>query len=217
MFMKFSKYEITAAVIFLASLITAFYVYPLLPETVAGHWNAAGEVNGYISGFWGAFIMPVVAGVLLILFIVIPRIDPRKENIEKFQPVFGRFIVLMMLFLAYIYGLTLWWNFGGRPNMSQLLAPAFAVLFYYIGVLVGSAKMNYTIGIRTPWTLCSEVVWQKTHRLGGILFRAAGIIAFFGLLFPPVAVWLVLVPVICVTVITVVYSYVEYRGLAVKK
>ena len=215
--MKLSRYEITAGVIFLASLALAVYVYPLLPETVASHWNAAGEVNGYMSAFWGAFIMPIVAGVILIIFMIIPRVDPHKENIEKFQPVFGRFIVLMMLFLLYLYGLTLWWNFGGRPNMSQFLAPAFAVLFYYVGVLVGAAKMNYTIGIRTPWTLHNEVVWQKTHRLGGKLFRASGVIALFGFFFPALAVWLMLIPVLGTSIFTVVYSYLEFRRQTRKK
>jgi len=108
--MKLSKYEAVAALIVAASIAAAFFVYPRLPETVAGHWNAAGEVNGYVSKFWGAFIMPIAAAAMLLLFIVVPRIDPKKENIEKFKTHFGRFIILLMIFLFYLYGLTVWWN-----------------------------------------------------------------------------------------------------------
>jgi len=209
--MKLSKYEVGAFVIFLASLVAAIIVYPHLPAQMASHWGSNGEVNGYMSSFWGAFLMPIVIAVMLVIFIIIPRVDPKKENIEKMKPLFGRFIILIMLFMGYVYALTLWWNFGGRFSMIQYFAPAFAVLFYYVGVMVGGAQQNFSIGIRTPWTLSNEVVWQKTHKLGGKLFRLSGIIALFGWLWPNLAIWFVLVPIMAFMVFTVIYSYVMYR------
>ena len=94
--------------------------------------------------------------------------------------------------------------------MSQALSPAFGMLFYYLGILTQNAKRNWFIGIRTPWTLSSDVVWDKTHRIGGKLFKAAGIIALLGALIPQYAIFFILVPVISIVAFSFVYSYVEY-------
>ncbi len=73
------------------------------------------------------------------------------------------------------------------------------------------AKRNWFIGIRTPWTLNSDAVWDKTHRIGGRLFKAAGIVALLGVFFPNHAILLILVPAILVASFTIIYSYFEYQ------
>ena len=196
------------------SFIIAIYLYPLMPEKMASHWNIQGEVDAYMSRFWGLFLMPIVSIGLLFLFILIPKIDPLKENIEKFRKYFDGFIVLMIMFLFYIHLLTVFWNIGIRFNMTQLMMPALGILFYYCGILIENAKRNWFIGIRTPWTLSSEVVWDKTHKIGGKLFKIAGMIAFLGIFFPKYAIFFVIIPVILVAVYTIVYSYFEYQKQA---
>jgi len=193
------------------SFIIAIYLYPQMPEKMASHWNAQGQVDGYMSKFWGLFLMPIISIGLFLLFILIPKIDPLKENIEKFRKYFDGFIVLIMTFLFYIYLLTVFWNIGIRFNMAQLMMPALGILFYYCGILVENAKRNWFIGIRTPWTLSNEKVWDKTHRIGGKLFKVTGIIAFLGIFFPKYAILFVIIPVISVAVYAIIYSYFEYQ------
>jgi len=113
--------------------------------------------------------------------------------------------------LLYIHLLTILWNMGVRFNMAQLLAPAFGILFYYCGILIENARRNWFIGIRTPWTLSSEKVWEKTHKVGGKLFKISGIIAFVGIFLQDYVLFLILVPVISTTIYTIVYSYFEYQ------
>ncbi len=182
-----------------------------MPEKIASHWNAQGQVNGYMSKFWGLFLMPFISAGLLLLFILIPRIDPLKQNIVKFRKYFNRFIVLIFLFLFYLYILTILWNLNIRFNMIQVLVPAFALLFFYSGILIENAKRNWFIGIRTPWTLSNEKVWDKTHRIGGKLFKICAIISLLGILFQKYAIWLLLLPVIFVTIYLFTYSYLEYH------
>jgi uncharacterized membrane protein len=91
------------------------------------------------------------------------------------------------------------------------MVPAFAILFYYAGILIEKSKRNYFIGIRTPWTLTSDEVWDKTHRLGGKSFKAAGIASLAGLLFPKIAFYLVIGLVLTAAIISVVYSYLIWR------
>jgi len=209
--MNMRKSEIIIIGIVLISFAIGIYVFPEMPQKIASHWNSQGEVNGYMSKFWGIFLMPIISVGLFLLFVIIPRIDPYKSNIEKFRKYYDNFILLIILFLFYIYLLTIFWNMNYRFNMITLLSPAFAILFYYSGVLIENAKMNYFIGIRTPWTLSSEKVWDKTHKIGGKLFKIAGIIAILGILFQSYAIFLILVPMLLSAIYSVVFSYIEYQ------
>jgi len=182
-----------------------------MPDKMASHWNAQGEVDGYMSKFWGVFLMPTVSVGLFLLFLLMPKIDPLKANIEKFRKYYDGFIVMMIAFLFYAYALTIAWNLGFVFNMTQFMMPAMGLLFYYIGILTEKAKRNWFIGIRTPWTLSSEKVWNKTHNIGGKLFKAVGVIALLGIFFPKQMLFFVFFPVIFVAGYLIVYSYVEFQ------
>lgn len=211
------KSTITVLLIILLSFILAIYLYPKMPEQMASHWNAQGQVDDYISKFWGLFLMPIISLAMLLLFFLIPKIDPLKANIEKFRKYFDWFIVLLIIFLFYIYLLSLFWNLNFRFNMTRMMIPALGILFFYMGILTENAKMNWFIGVRTPWTLSNEKVWDKTHRIGGKLFKISGIIALLGLFLPRYAIFLVIVPVILSAVYLLVYSYFEYQKQVRKK
>lgn len=202
---------IVSFLIIIASYVAALYFYPLMPERMASHWGINGQVNGYIDRFWGVMLLPVISSVLFLLFLFLPKMDPKRENIEKFRQYFDVFIILIFLFLSYIYALTLLWNLGYAFQMNILIIPPFAVLFYYVGVLMRHAEMNWTIGIRTPWTLESPTVWKKTHQLGGLLFQIAAVFSLFGLLLPVYTFWFLIAPILTVAVFIVFYSYYLFR------
>ena len=197
--------------IILISFAVGIYFYPQMPEEVASHWNSQGQVDDYMSKFWGVFLMPIFLLGIFLLFILIPKIDPLKENIEKFRKYYDGFIVLISLFLFYVYMLTILWNKGLRFDIGYLLIPAMAILFYYIGIMMENAKRNWFIGIRTPWTLSSEKVWDKTHKIGGKLFKVSGAIILLGVLLPKYMILFILVPVIFTSLYTIIYSYSEYQ------
>jgi uncharacterized membrane protein len=199
-------------VLLAASLTAGLLLWNRLPDPMASHWNIYDEVDGYTSRFWGVFLMPLVSLGLFALFMVIPRIDPLKANIAQFREAFNLLILLLVLFLGYIWKLSLLWNLGFTGfRMSTAMLPAMGLLYMYIGVLLRKAKRNWFIGIRTPWTLSSDQVWQETHRLGSVLFFACGVLALAGALFGPYAVWFVLLPVVGVALFLIVYSYILYN------
>jgi uncharacterized membrane protein len=203
--------EIIILAIIILSFVIGVYSYPQMPEKVASHWNAEGQVNGYLSKFWGVFLMPIISAGIFLFFIFIPGIDPLKSNIQQFRKHYDGFVVLIMVFLFYLYLLTIFWNSGHTFNMTVFLSPALAVLFYYSGVLIENAKRNWFIGIRTPWTLSSANVWDKTHKIGGKLFKIAGVVALLAIFFESFAVFFIVVPVILISIYTVAYSYFEYQ------
>lgn len=196
------------------AIIAGVLLWNQLPEQMASHWNASDEVDGYISKFWGMFLMPLVTLGMFALFITLPNIDPLKANIASFRSAFNLFIVLITAFLLYIHGLTLAWNLGYQSfKMSTMMLPFLGILFIFIGYLLRQAKRNFFIGIRTPWTLSSDSVWDKTHQLGSVLFMLSGALAFAGSFFGgTIAFWLLFVPLLGSTLFLVIYSYVLYRN-----
>lgn len=202
--------------IILLSFATGIYFYFQFPDQIASHWNAKGEADDYLSKFWGLFLMPLVMVGIWLLFLLIPKIDPLKKNIEKFRKYYDSFIVLMILFFFYVFLLIIAWNSSLKFNMTQAMIPAIGVLFYYIGTLIAHVKRNWFIGIRTPWTLSSEKVWDKTHKLGSKLFKITGVIIIFGLFFPQQLMWFILILAISITLSLVVYSYFEYKKIEEK-
>ena len=197
----------------LTAFALGFFFYPILPEMMASHWNSLGEVDGYIGKFWGTMLMPIIMTLVFLLLAYIPKIDPLKENISKFKKYYGFFKSIVMLFLFYIYVLTLVWNFGFPFNFTVFIVPAFSLLIYMSGVMMGHAKRNYMVGIRTPWTLSSDKVWDKTHLLAGRFFKASAIVALLGIFFPGRAVTLLFLPVLFSVIFAVVFSYKEFTRI----
>jgi uncharacterized membrane protein len=210
------KITIAAICIIVLSFVIAAYAYNTIPgDKVASHWNARGEVNGYMSKFWGLFLVPIISVALYLLFLAIPKIDPMQNNIEKFRKYYDILILVIMIFLFYIFLLTILANFGYNFNMTWAILPAVGLLFIYIGAIMHKMKRNWFAGIRTPWTISSDEVWDKTHALGGKLFVAAGIITIIGIFFQDYLIWFMLVPILAAAIIPIVYSYLIYRKINV--
>lgn len=202
---------ISAVLILIASLV-GILLWDQLPASMASHWDINDQVNGYMSKFWGVFLMPLITLGMLLLFLVIPSIDPLKANVELFRKYFNTFITLIIAFMVYVHSLTLIWNLGYTGfRMSTALLPAMGLLFVFMGSIISKARRNFFIGIRTPWTLSSDTVWDETHRVGGKLFMAAGALAFIGAFFPAQAMWFVMLPVMGASLFSVVYSYILFR------
>jgi uncharacterized membrane protein len=185
-----------------------------LPDQMASHWNANDEVDGTMPKFWGVFMMPIITMGMLALFLVLPNIDPLKANIAQFRESFNLFILVIVAFMLYVHALTLAWSLGYQDfKMSAAMLPFMGVLFIAVGWMLKKAKRNFFIGIRTPWTLSSDTVWNKTHQLGSTLFMASGVLVIVGGFFGgTTAFWLMFIPLIGSSLFLVVYSYVLYRG-----
>lgn len=205
------KSEIIILVIVLLSFVIGFFFYPRMPEKMASHWNFQGQADDYMSKAWGLFIFPLIILGNALLFIAIPRIGPLRANIEKFRKYYDGLAILSLIFLLAVYLYVILWNMGTEISPNVFLPIGTGFLFIYIGILCKNAKRNWFVGIRTPWTLSNERVWEKTHEIGGRLLKIAGAIALSGVFFRRYALFFILVPVISVAVYTIIYSYFQYQ------
>jgi len=197
--------------IIIISFVLGIYLYPMMPDKVASHWNMAGEVNGYMSKFWGLFLLPIMAFFMAGLFLILPKIDPIAKNFDTFRESYNKLIVSIILFLVYVHGLTVVWNLGIKFDLTRFMLPSLGVFFIVLGNSLSHVKRNWFVGIRTPWTLSSDTVWEKTHRLGARLFEMSGILVLFGIFVPEAAFWILIISVILSTITTILYSYLLYK------
>jgi len=180
-------------------------------QPMAIHWGASGLADGYGSNFTGIWLIPIMVIGLSLLFFVIPSIDPLKENISKFIGEYNLFILMFALFMLYIQMLALAYNLDWINNLNPYIMPAMGIFMIFVGQLLSKARRNYFIGIRTPWTLQDERVWDETHKQGGLAFKISGVIALFGILFPSIGMWLLMIPLLITVIYTIALSYILYR------
>jgi len=194
------------------AFIVGILLYPQMPDPMPSHWNIAGEVDGYMPRFWGLFLLPLVMVGIFLLYLAIPRIDPLKANIAAFIREYNLLMVLLSGFMFYVYILTILWALGFEFNMNLMILPAMGVLFIAIGILIGNARRNFFVGIRTPWTLSSDTVWAKTHRLGKWTFIAAGAISIFSAFLGEMGFWLFMGATLLAAFVPVLYSYIIWKN-----
>lgn len=206
------RFGVAAALVAVSALVSVLAA-PSLPDTVVTHWNAAGEPDGTMAKPTALALMPALSALLVALFAVLPRIDPLGENVADFRASYDWFVVLFAAFVTLLHGGIVAFNLGVEFDFTLLVLASVAGLFYYVGVLLTDAEQNWFVGIRTPWTLSDETVWERTHDLGGRLFKLTAAVSLVGLAFGEYAVYFLLVPALATAAVTVVYSYYLYQRL----
>jgi len=170
------KTELFPILLLIITSITSFYFYSIFPEQVPMHWNIAGEIDGWGSKTMGAFMLPVTMVGMYILFLGLPYLDPRQKRYEQFSKIYHGFKAIILLFMAIMYFLIGANTLGYNVPIGTLVPILVGILFILIGNYTAKIKPNWFIGIRTPWTLSSEEVWNKTHRIGGKIFVFSGLL-----------------------------------------
>ena len=202
-----------------AAFIASAVVYPRLPQRMPTHWELAPHPPGYMptpnewsDRIWGAWALPIFILGMWALMQILPKIDPRGSNYAKFGGAFEAIIVSIMLFMLGLHIIILRAALGYPVAMERVVPVGVGVLLVVIGNLLPRARPNWFVGIRTPWTLSSDRVWEKTHRIGGQVFVAGGMLIVLGSLVMPQWAHVVLLTVILLCTATVlIYSYVEWK------
>lgn len=201
-----------------ASLVLAAYafsaaVYSRLPARVVTHWGTRGP-NGWSPRWVAALLLPTITLGVWLLMRWLPAIDPKRENYDKFRGTYDAVVatIVGVLVAAHVamLGIALGW-----PIRMELVAPvAVGLMFIVVGWLLPRSHRTWFFGIRTPWTLSSDEVWTRTHRVGGPLFVVCGLFVIIGAFVGPS--WWPLMLIAAVTVLVVglyAYSYFVWRRL----
>lgn len=198
------------------TLLLAAYAWAVLPAgaSIPIHWNAAGEVDGYGSKAVGLLLIPATVLGLTALFALIPRIDPRGDNILRSWEAYRIVWVGMLLLMLAIQVITVLSATGRITDMGRLIPVGVGLLFIVMGNAFGKIRPNYMFGVRTPWTIASELSWNKTHRVAGWMFVGLGMIMIAGVFVPnpETWVWLMMAGLMALLVVVIVYSYIVWKN-----
>jgi len=173
-----TNWRVELALLLLIALMfgAALVVWPSAPSDIPVHWNASGQVDRYGGKFEGLLLLPLMALGLYLLMWYLPTIDPGRLNYARFGGAYTAIRAGVLLLMAGIYAMVIAWVLGSPVDMSRAVPLAVGALFVLFGSVLGQVQPNWFVGIRTPWTLSSTESWSRTHRLGGRLFVALGVL-----------------------------------------
>ncbi|HKR76586.1 MAG TPA: SdpI family protein [Rhodanobacter sp.] len=210
--MKPVRTLIVSAVFVAIAVGVGLWLWPHMPARVPVHWGVHGQANGYASRFWGVVIWPLVIAALAVLTVMLPAISPRRFEIRPFADIYGVLMLAIQGVMLVLGVATMLAGAGHAVPMATIAPLAIGVLLMVLGNYMGKLRRNFFIGIKTPWTLASEAVWERTHRLAGWLFVLAGV-AMVITSPVPAALWLSLGAVVVACLVPAVCSYFIYRRL----
>ena len=197
----------------LAALAFGIWALPDLPAEMASHWGLDGEPDGWSSRTTAVFVLPLIGLGVAALLAFLPRVDPRRVNFELHAGTYWLVANASLIVISVIHVGMIGYNLGWPIPLSRIVAIGIGGLFVLIGNVMTRMRPNWFMGIRTPWTLSSEVVWRRTHRVGGYGFVIGGaLIVLTGLLHPSWAAWVMISSVGVAALVSIVYSYVVWRG-----
>jgi uncharacterized membrane protein len=203
-------------VVTIAALLIGAFVFQSLPERVPIHWNLQGQVDGYGPPGVAAFVVPGVMVGLLLLFCALPWLSPKQFEVDTFRETYWFITFVVMSMMGYIQCVTLWSATGRSIDMTRAIIAGLLLTFGLLGNVMGKVRRNFWVGVRTPWTLANDRVWNDTHRLAGRLFVGAALLCL-PLLFMPVPVvalfFIVITLILSAAIIPAAYSAVHYKFL----
>ena len=204
------KKLIITSIIILVPIIIGLILWNKLPDKLPTHWNSAGEVNGWSSKSFAVFGLPGFLFAVHWVCLLASSADPKKQNIEGkvLNIVFWVCPIISVLGSVLIYGTAL----GVEFKVDKIMLALMGIMFIVVGNYLPKCKQSYTMGIKLPWTLNDEENWNRTHRFGGKVWVASGVIMIFCMLLPANAMIVIMMTILGVAVIVpTVYSYQLYK------
>lgn len=206
------KKEIPFIAIALLPFVYLAYIWNELPKEVPMHWNASGEIDRWGDKSELFMMIFMLTGITYLIFLVIPYIDPK----QKLQNMGNKLNNLRMILGLFMSALAIYILFSIQQKTSNpvLIFPLVGLLFAFLGNYFKTIKPNYFIGIKTPWTLENEEVWKKTHLLGGKLWFVGGLLMALTFVLPNnIQIYTFLTIVGVITIVPIVYSYLEFKKI----
>lgn len=209
-----SRHIVLCVLMILAAAAATAYYAPGLRPTIPLHWNSAGQVDGYGPRWILWLIGPGLMAVMLLIGVALPWLSPKQFEVQRFAATYSYLMTVLVVLFGGLEALMISTVLSGVdvPGLPRVLEAGGFLLLVLIGNPMGKVRRNFFIGIRTPWTLASEQVWNATHRLAGKLMVASGVLGLLAVWLNAPG-WILLVPGLGWALVAAVYSLVRYKRL----
>lgn len=207
---------IVTVLLTLCPILIGLLLWNKLPDRIPTHWGINGRIDGWSSKKTTVFAMPFIMACGQIIMLAAVYADPRKKNIHKKTMTVGLWIipVLSLVLNSAVYAIAL----GMKISMTIIIVFVLAFLWIILGNYMPKLQQNYTIGIKVAWTLNSEENWNRTHRMAGKVFVAAGIVMLLewtlllsGIIGETVSYYLMIAVILISVIVPTGYSYLLFR------
>lgn len=215
---------VASGICIVGMLALSLWAMPQLPADgqFASHWNIKGEADGFSGRNTVLWLMPLLALGMTALMSLLPIIDPRRKNLLRSSLPYQIAWIGMMMILAFahtmmvlnaakIIDLT---DVSNGPGMLRWIAVLTGLFVAALGAVMGKIRPNWFLGVRTPWTLSSDLSWDKTHRLTGWLFMFTGLATTLSALFafPLLAFVLMVAGTVLSALCAITYSFFVWKN-----
>ena len=205
------KKDLWLILLMITSTVGIIFIYSSLPMQIPVHWDINGDVDRYGNRI-NIIYLALIPVLIYILFLILPVIDPRRKNYNKHKKAYRitkYAVILLMLSISWI---SILYTLEIISDVTRLLFWMIGIIFLLIGNYMRQIRSNFFFGIRNPWTLSNDVVWKKTHRLGGITFVITGIAIVVGSFFGSIVTFILLmIGIVAILLVSTLYSYLVYR------
>jgi len=206
------KYYLGASAVILATLAGTVVAYPHLPNIVPMHLDVQGHVNGWGPKWWLFLTGPGSMLFIVLMFSALPWLSPKKFEVDSFRATYLYIMVVLVALLAYAHLLILFSALGVIIDVSRALEGGVSLLFALMGNVLGKVRRNFFVGVRTPWTIANEQVWNATHRFAAKTFFAGGLLGLIVVILGA-PLWLPIASILIAALAPVIYSLVFYKQL----
>lgn len=215
--LKAMKKEWPILILLLAPFVVSLILSDRVPDTVPTHFNLQGEADDFGPKWIILYMLPALGLVIYLGLLFLPGIDPKKR-IEETQKPIAAIRLVLALFMVGLYSIMMLIVTGSDIDINSYVFIAVGILFIGFGNYMNSVKPNYFIGLRTPWTLESPIVWKKTHRLGSKIWMVGGIIIVVSKLVFSEGVNAIIfgISIAIMVLVPLIYSYTEFKKLESK-
>ena len=207
------KKKILKYLLMAAPFLMILAVYNKLPAEVPMHWNIHGEIDRYGSRN-ELFLIAGINVFLGVFMSAVAKIDPKQKNYTKFRETYDWMVIWTLGFMTVLMGVVLTETMEpGTINISKVACIMVGILFIVLGNMMPKVKQNFFTGVKTPWALSSETVWNKTQRLGGKSMVLGGVLILLSgfLSNGKAAVFLIILTAILISILPMVMSYIWYK------
>jgi uncharacterized membrane protein len=178
-----NRWLLISIVLTLLAAVSAVVVYvnreAWLPEKVPTHWGVRGEPDAFVERdaiLPMLLILPGMMAFMVLLSLALPWLSPKQFSIETFRGTYNYLMALLVFLFGYIHCVALAAQMQAQFDMVRWLVGGILLILAALGNVLGKVKRNFYVGVKTPWTLASDVVWTRTHRLAAWLMVSGGII-----------------------------------------
>ena len=205
--MKINKYCVLKIFLILLMFVGIIIFWENLPNNMPVHWNFSGQIDKYWPKLYAVFLAPILGILFVVLFSVLSRIDPRKEKYKKFRKTWEIIQIAILAFVTYLQFIILYMSIVPNGDITKLVLLGIGVLFVLLGNYMGKVRQNYFVGFKTPWALADEHVWNKTQRVGGLMFVLAGIVFIVEAFFQWYLLAVFIITLLFTVFLPILYSY----------